>query len=74
MKRKGDIEIGHRAYEELVDTFGGVRNAVKKTGIAKNTIYAWNDGSATPSGYALQAMALCGIDVLYILTGRKADG
>ena len=72
MGRKGDIEIGRRAFEELVDTFGGVANVTKKTGLRKTTIYGWNDGSATPGGRALQAMALCGIDVIYVLTGRRA--
>ena len=74
MKRKGDIEIGQRAFAEASKMFGGPSKAAKRLRLGRTTVFSWNSGDGTPSAYALQAMAFNGIDVLYVLTGRRTNG
>ena len=71
---KGDIQIGERAAMELleIEARSGVRTSeqIKALGLDRKVLYEWQHG-ATPSGAALQRMALAGYDVMYILTGRR---
>ena len=67
---KGDIHIGTRAFE-LINATGSVTKEMNRLGLHRNKAYEWNAGKV-PSGRALQAMALAGHDVIYILTGRRA--
>lgn len=71
-KRKGDLEIGKRAAEELLRVFPDLSEAQirKRIGFGKNALWLWKCGE-TPSGLALQRMCFEGCDVLYILTGRR---
>lgn len=69
-KRKGDIEIGQRAYDEVCRVFGSAYKAAKITRLKKRLFYYWQDGG-TPGGYALAVMHYHGCDVLYILTGKR---
>lgn len=68
---KGDIAIGTRAFE-LINATGNVRAEMRRLGMHRNKAYEWAAGKV-PSGRALQAMAHAGYDVIYILTGRRAD-
>lgn len=67
--KKGDIEIGIRAAQ-LVRKHGNYADEVRRLGLRIRNIYDWEHG-ATPSGYALQSLALHGYDVHYILTGHR---
>ena len=68
---QGDTSIGVRAFESIYAT-GNVANEMQRLGLHRNKAYDWANGKV-PSGRALQAMALAGHNVLYILTGRRAD-
>lgn len=40
-------------------------------GVAKNTVFAWENGSTAPNAVFLEAASNAGADVLYIVTGRR---
>lgn len=67
---KADIEIGRRAFAELMRIFKTPKKAIERTGISKSTMYKWSEGS-TPNGLGLLRLHYAGADVLYILTGKK---
>lgn len=67
---QGDISIGARAFE-LVNATGSVTKEMHRIGLHRNKAYDWANGKV-PGGRALQAMALAGYDVIYILTGRRS--
>lgn len=50
-KHKGDIEMGHRAYEEAVRVFGGTTKAARIMGFEKRILYSWKNDGVTPGGY-----------------------
>lgn len=70
-----DRSTGARAAQLVREAAGTAHGALmaqlRKLGISKNTFFAWESGETTPSLYTLQAMALHGYDVLYILIGRR---
>lgn len=70
-----DRSTGARAAQLVREAAGTAHGALmaqlRKLGIKKNTFFAWESGETTPSLYTLQAMALHGYDVLYILIGRR---
>jgi len=41
---------------------------------SKHSQINWEKGAATPNAAALEAWAKIGVDVLYVLTGKHADG
>ena len=67
---KGDISIGARAFE-LIYATGSVTAAMARLGVHRNKAYEWAGGKV-PGGRTLQAMAMAGYDVIYILTGRRS--
>lgn len=70
-----DRSTGARAAQLVREAAGTAHGALmaqlRKLGITKNTFFAWESGETIPSLYTLQAMALHGYDVLYILIGRR---
>lgn len=40
-------------------------------GIDRNAYHRWEVGLNSPNGHSLEAMALHGLDVFYILTGKR---
>ena len=74
MHAKGDIDVGRRAAQLLLEKeakAGMTTEAqLERMGLDRKTLYSWSAGH-TPSGRALQVLALAGYDVVYILTGRK---
>ena len=76
-KRKSDIKIGSRAYEEFCRIFepekhGRMKKAIKLMGCDHKTPYAWRDGTA-PDAIYLQRLCELGADVTWILTGIKKE-
>jgi hypothetical protein len=71
-KRKGDLEIGKRAAQELLRIFPDLteEQICKRIGFERKIFWFWKSGQ-TPSGFALQRMCFEGCDVKYILTGRR---
>ena len=68
---KGDITIGHRAYEEVLRLFPRMKDAAAALGCKDNNIYKWGEGIC-PSAKFLARMIEVGADVYYILTGRRS--
>ena len=71
-KQQSDPEIGKRAYLEVYRLFGTQEEAGRKMGIDRSLISNWSKGNA-PNAYNLQRMAKCGCDVVYVLTGHRAE-
>lgn len=71
---KPQIEIGHRAFEEVSRLFESVKEARQMIGTnSHKLIYDWMEGVA-PSAKYLQRLHYLGADVIYILTGvRRCD-
>ena len=74
-KRKADIEVGKRAFEELdrifnLSKYGGIIKAAKSIGCDKKTIYGWENG-VTPETIYLIRLHYLGADVIYIMTGVR---
>ena len=71
MKGKPQIEIGQRAFEEILRIFEKLEDARNFLGISScQLIYDWMNGCA-PSAKYLQRLHYCGADVIYILTGVR---
>lgn len=72
MKTKPPIEIGQRAFEEVLRIFDKTKDANTALGInGGRLIYDWMVGMA-PSAKYLQRLHYCGADVIYILTGVRS--
>lgn len=71
IKRKCDRSIGYRAAEEMLKVNASIREQCRQLGIDRNSFYQWQQGTACPDARALQALALAGYDVHYILLGSK---
>lgn len=66
--------IGLRLSQER-NRFGWSQTeAATKAGVGFSTYAAYEQGRSTPNAEALQQLASCGIDVLYVVTGQATDG
>lgn len=66
-------EIGKRAFYEVQMAFETNKEAMKALGMThRQHMYNWTYGGA-PSAKYLQRLYLNGIDVFYILTGKRSD-
>lgn len=71
MMFKADMEIGKRAFEEVLRLFPSMSESRARLGMnSKQLLYDWSRGSA-PSAKYLQRLHYCGADVIYILTGVR---
>ena len=68
--KKGEYDIGVRAYEEVKARYGTIVKAMAELKISRKAIQYWNLG-ATPTGYCLQRLAEEHFDIVYILTGKR---
>jgi hypothetical protein len=70
---KPQIEIGHRAFEEVSRLFESMKDAKAMLGMTSHQlIYDWMEGVA-PSAKYLQRLHYLGADVIYILTGVRKN-
>ena len=74
-KRKADIEVGKRAFEELdrifnLSKYGGIIKATNSIGCDRKIVYGWESG-ATPETFYLIRLHYLGADVIYIMTGVR---
>lgn len=68
---KAQIEIGKRAFEEVLRIFPKITTARNALGISNHQLlYDWMNGCA-PSAKYLQRLHYCGADVIYILSGMR---
>lgn len=71
MMVRAQIDIGKRAFEEVLRIFPSLVVARERLGISgQQLLYDWSDGGA-PSAKYLQRLHYCGADVIYILTGVR---
>lgn len=63
--------MAERAAEELYKLPGNNAEIARRIGCSPKLISAWMAGRHAPSGYHLKSMAEAGLDVMYILTGRR---
>lgn len=69
---KAQVEIGKRAYEEVIRIFGKGVDAREALGMkSRQLLYDWMEGVA-PSAKYFQRLHYCGADVIYILTGVRS--
>ena len=72
-RRKGELEIGYRAAEEVRSRFPNMNDAdvcKNMIGLDRKSLWGWANGE-TPGGFALQRLCYAGCDIYYILTGRR---
>lgn len=70
---RSQIEIGKRAFSEVLRIFPKLKDAKNSLGMASNQlIYDWMEGVA-PSAKYLQRLHYLGADVIYILTGMRRE-
>lgn len=67
---KGDVDIGYRAYSEVLRIFPKTKDAINTLCIRHDNLYAWNRG-VCPSAKYLARLHKAGADVIWILTGEK---
>ena len=73
-RRKGDVNIGKRAYVEVHNilpdkTYPEIAQII---GCRRQALHMWSKGEI-PSGIFLQRMCEMGADIDWILTGRRKD-
>lgn len=74
-QKKGDIDIGIRAAEEVRRIFPTVAEATRRMGVGRKIVYSWGQGGNVPGGFYLAKLHYAGADVIYILTGQRTmDG
>lgn len=72
-KTKAQVEIGYRAFEEVMRIFEKTKDTENMLGMKSHQlIYDWMNGVA-PSAKYLQRLHYCGADVIYILTGVRKN-
>ena len=69
-KHIGDIEIGHRAAEEVRRAFKSYAAASRALGCNVKTVRYWENGG-NPSVLMIARLNSYGCDVMYILTGNR---
>lgn len=70
---KPQVEIGKRAFEEVIRIYPKMKDAKNSLGISSNLLlYDWLRGVA-PSAKYLQRLCYVGADVIYILTGKRKN-
>ena len=68
---KGDVEIGYRAYSEVLRIFPRHKDAQRTLGIRHENLTAWTRG-VCPSAKYLARLHKAGADVIYILVGTRS--
>ena len=78
MKKPCDPQISRRAAEAVLQLSRErdltVTEVCKMLDIEKKSFYAWYHSLYSPQASALAALAEHGMDVMYILTGRREGG
>lgn len=69
--RLKDTNMCDRVIEELCKMDGTYEDMARKIGCRTRTIKNWMYDNYTPSAYHLKGMYEAGLDVIYILTGRR---
>jgi hypothetical protein len=63
--------MSERVAEEIFNLGDSNTGAANKIGCDRHLISDWINGRAIPSAYYLKAMYEAGLDIVYILTGKR---
>lgn len=66
--------IGERLLRERQRFGWSQMEAAAKAGVSFSAYRSYEDGRSAPNAEALQLLAGCGVDVLYIITGSEGTG
>lgn len=73
MKEFKYVQIGERLREERLRLAISQVDFAEKCDASRNAFLQWERGEATPNAGVLALMAGLGVDVLYVVTGQRAD-
>lgn len=66
------VSSGERLKEERLRLAVAQIDMAEKCDVSRKTLLAWEKGEQTPNGAAFSVMDALGVDVLYVITGRRA--
>ena len=69
--RKPTHDIKERSVEELRRVFGDHINMAHKCGILSPQACRWWDGEQVPSAVSMRVLDQHGVDIYYIITGKR---
>ncbi|WP_407714192.1 helix-turn-helix transcriptional regulator [Comamonas testosteroni] len=73
MSEKNFSPIGERLRDERLRIDMQQIDFADSCGVSRRTLSSWENGEATPNAAALAVMAAIGVDVLYVVTGQRAN-
>jgi len=73
MSEKNFSPIGERLRDERLRIDMQQIDFADSCGVSRRTLSSWENGEATPNAAALAVMAALGVDVLYVVTGQRAN-
>lgn len=73
MSEKNFSPIGDRLRDERLRIDMQQIDFADSCGVSRRTLSSWENGEATPNAAALGVMAALGVDVLYVVTGQRAE-
>lgn len=68
---KNDTNIGERLREERVRISPSQEAFANLCDVSRGTVVAWEKGAQFPNAEVLRRLADAGVDVLYIVTGKR---
>ena len=69
--RKLDADIRRRCHTELERVFGNPIDCAHTCGFTNRQTLDWFDGFALPSHVSLRVLDQFGVDIYYIITGKR---
>lgn len=73
MKDHKNDRLGERIKEERFRIAMQQIDFAEACGVSRGGLLKWEKGEAAPNATALAAMDVLGIDVLYVVTGRRSS-
>ncbi|ASJ24333.1 helix-turn-helix domain-containing protein [Laribacter hongkongensis] len=66
--------IGNRLMNERLRFGWSQAEAARKAGVSFSAYRSYEDGRSMPNAESLLLLSECGVDVLYVVTGKANDG
>lgn len=67
------MTIGQRLREQREGLGMSQPSFAALAGTTKQTLFSWESGKTAPDAAQLAALAAAGVDVLYVITGRRSQ-
>lgn len=71
MAKRKDLIMTERLAEELYKLSGTHQGIARRIGCDRRTLQSWLYEGCIPSAYHLKGIYEAGLDVIYILTGKR---